>query len=217
MTRKEQLENRLFEMTKLERDFWSRGLSVAGIDEVGRGPLAGPVVTACVVMPEEPLILGINDSKKLSSSRREALYDAIMEHALYIGIGRCDQEEIDRINILNATKKAMQDAFETIEFTPDIVLIDAVDLKLPCQVMPIIHGDAKSYSIAAASIVAKVTRDRMMVEQHAVYPQYGFDRHKGYGTKEHIACIREYGPCQIHRKSFLKGILYEPAGEGKRR
>lgn len=207
MTRREIAEKKLFEITKIERELWQNGLTIAGIDEVGRGPLAGPVVTACVVMPKEPLILGVNDSKKLTPARREALYELIMETASYVGIGLLDNHRIDEINILNATKQAMMEAYEAIEMTPDIVLVDAVELKLPCKVEPIVKGDAKSYSIAAASIVAKVTRDRMMVDAAKEYPEYGFERHKGYGTAEHIAAILQHGPCEIHRMSFLKGIL----------
>ena len=178
------------------------GLVIAGMDEVGRGPLAGPVVTACVVMPETPVIPWVDDSKKLSESRREKTYDEIISVALQIGIGRVSPEEIDRINILEATRKAMREAASAVP--ADIYLIDAVtSLGLNGREIPIIKGDATSYSIAAASIIAKVTRDRLMAEYHQIYPQYGFDRNKGYGTKEHIEALKAYGPCPIHRRSFI--------------
>ncbi len=182
------------------------GIVVAGMDEVGRGPLAGNVVTACVVMPEEPLILWIDDSKKLSESRREKVFDEIMEHALYVGIGEVGPEEIDRINILQATKAAMRMAAEKVP--ADCFLIDAVtNLGLNGREIPIIKGDATSYSIAAASIVAKVTRDRQMAEADRLYPEYGFARNKGYGTREHIDALRNYGPCPIHRKTFIGNFV----------
>ncbi len=175
---------------------------VAGIDEVGRGPLAGDVVAACVVMPREPLLLWVDDSKKLSESRREKVYEEILAHALYVGIGRCTPEEIDRINILEATKQAMRQAAGQVP--ADVFLIDAVkNLGLSGREVPIIKGDASSYAIAAASIVAKVTRDREMRNLDALYPCYGFARNKGYGTAEHISALREYGPCPIHRRTFI--------------
>ena len=175
---------------------------VAGIDEVGRGPLAGDVVTACVVMPREPLLIWVDDSKKLSESRREKVFEEILAHALYIGIGRCSPEEIDRMNILEATKQAMRQAAEQVP--ADIFLIDAVkNLGLSGKEVSLIKGDATSYAIAAASIVAKVTRDREMRALDAVYPQYGFARNKGYGTAEHIAALRKYGPCPLHRNTFI--------------
>lgn len=175
---------------------------VAGIDEVGRGPLAGDVVAACVVMPREPLLLWVDDSKKLSESRREKVYEEILAQALYVGIGRCTPEEIDRINILEATKQAMRQAAGQVP--ADVFLIDAVkNLGLSGREVPIIKGDASSYAIAAASIVAKVTRDREMRNLDALYPCYGFARNKGYGTAEHISALREYGPCPIHRRTFI--------------
>ena len=180
--------------------------AVAGMDEAGRGPLAGDVVTACVVMPAEPLLLWVDDSKKLSESRREKVYEKIMAHALYVGIGRCSPQEIDRINILEATRKAMREAASGIP--AEIFLIDAVTgLGLPGREIPLIRGDATSYAIAAASIVAKVTRDRQMREMDALYPQYGFARNKGYGTKEHIEALRKYGPCPLHRRSFISHFV----------
>lgn len=181
---------------------------VAGIDEVGRGPLAGNVVTACVVMPKEPILPWIDDSKKLSESRREKVFQEIMDIALYVGIGEATPEEIDRINILEATKKAMRDAASQVP--ADIFLIDAVTgLDLPGQEIPIIKGDATSYAIAAASIVAKVTRDRQLIELDKQYPEYGFARNKGYGTAEHIAALKEIGPCPAHRRSFIRNFCHE--------
>ena len=181
---------------------------VAGMDEVGRGPLAGNVVTACVVMPREPVLPWIDDSKKLSEMRREKVYDEILQHALYVGIGQATPEEIDRINILEATKKAMQEAAGQVP--ADIFLIDAVtNLGLRGKEIPIIKGDATSYAIAAASIVAKVTRDRQLIELDKLYPAYGFARNKGYGTAEHIAALKQIGPCPAHRRSFIKNFCNE--------
>lgn len=179
---------------------------IAGIDEVGRGPLAGDVVTACVVMPKEPVLIWVDDSKKLSETRRELVYEEIMQHALYVGIGRCSPADIDRINILEATREAMRRA--AAEVPADIFLIDAVKgLGLKGQEIPMIRGDAVSYAIAAASIVAKVTRDREMRQLDSLYPQYGFARNKGYGTAEHIEALKKYGPCEIHRKTFIGHFL----------
>lgn len=181
------------------------GVVVAGMDEVGRGPLAGNVVTACVVMSPEPLILWIDDSKKLSESRREKVFEEIMNTALYVGIGQATPEEIDKINILEATKKAMREAASQVP--ADVFLIDAVtNLGLDGQEVPIIKGDATSYAIAAASIVAKVTRDRQLIELDKLYPEYGFARNKGYGTAEHIAALKAIGPCPAHRRSFIRNF-----------
>lgn len=175
---------------------------VAGMDEAGRGPLVGNVVTACVVMPPEGLIPWVDDSKKLSESRREKVYEEIMARALYVGVGQATPEEIDRLNILQATKKAMREA--AAQVPADIYLIDAVtDLGLCGVEVPIIRGDATSYAIAAASIVAKVTRDRQMMALDVQYPEYGFVRNKGYGTQEHIAALRRLGPCPAHRRTFI--------------
>ena len=183
---------------------------VAGMDEVGRGPLAGNVVTACVVMPKEPVLPWIDDSKKLSEMRREKVFQEIMDIALYVGIGQAAPEEIDEINILEATKKAMRDA--AAQVPADIFLIDAVTgLGLNGQEVPIIKGDATSYAIAAASIVAKVTRDRQMIELDKQYPEYGFARNKGYGTAEHIAALKSLGPCPAHRRSFIRNFCHEDA------
>ncbi len=181
---------------------------VAGIDEVGRGPLAGNVVTACVVMPAEPVLPWIDDSKKLSEARREKVYQEIMDIALYVGVGQATPEEIDEINILEATKKAMREA--AAQVPADIFLIDAVTgLGLNGQEVPIIKGDATSYAIAAASIVAKVTRDRQLIELDKLYPEYGFARNKGYGTAEHIAALKSIGPCPAHRRSFIRNFCHE--------
>ena len=178
---------------------------VAGIDEVGRGPLAGNVVTACVVMPPEPVLPWVDDSKKLSESRREKVFREIMDIALYVGIGQATPEEIDEINILEATKKAMREAASQVP--ADIFLIDAVTgLGLNGQEVPIIKGDADSYAIAAASIVAKVTRDRQLIVLDELYPEYGFARNKGYGTPEHIAALKAIGPCPAHRRSFIRNF-----------
>ena len=189
-----------------DRQYRLGGTVVAGMDEVGRGPLAGNVVTACVVMPEDPLIEWIDDSKKLSESRREKVYEEILEHALWIGIGEISPAEIDEINILQATRKAMKIAAGKVP--ADVFLIDAVsNLGLQGKEIPLIKGDATSYSIAAASIVAKVTRDRQMAEADKLYPEYGFARNKGYGTREHIEALKKYGPCPIHRRSFIGNFV----------
>lgn len=181
---------------------------IAGIDEVGRGPLAGNVVTACVVMPPSPVLPWIDDSKKLSEVRREKVYQEIMDIACHVGIGQASPEVIDRINILEATKQAMREA--AAQVPADVFLIDAVTgLGLNGQEVPIIKGDATSYAIAAASIVAKVTRDRQLLELDRLYPQYGFARNKGYGTPEHIAALREFGPCPAHRRSFIRKFCDE--------
>lgn len=190
------------ELMSFDLNYKKGGLVVAGMDEVGRGPLAGNVVTACVVMPEEPVIPWIDDSKKLSESRREKVFDEIVSHALYIGIGQVSPDVIDEINILEATRKAMREAASGIP--ADIFLIDAVTkLGLHGKEVAVIKGDASSYSIAAASIVAKVTRDRQMIEMDRLYPEYGFARNKGYGTKEHIDALKRIGPCPMHRKTFI--------------
>ena len=190
------------DLLAFDQQFKANGLVVAGMDEVGRGPLAGNVVTACVVMPEEPVLVWIDDSKKLSEIRREKVYEEILRHALYIGIGEVSPAEIDEINILQATRKAMRAA--AADIPADIFLIDAVTgLGLKGKEVPIIKGDASSYSIAAASIVAKVTRDRQMAELDRLFPGYGFARNKGYGTREHIEALKKNGPCPIHRRSFI--------------
>ena len=189
-------------MAAHDRVYWDSCTRVAGMDEAGRGPLAGNVVAACVIMPPEPIIPWVDDSKKLSPKRRESVFEQILETALYVGVGRASAREIDEINILQATMNAMRRAAQGAE--ANIYLIDAVkNLGLDAPEVPIIHGDAVSYSIAAASIVAKVTRDRELEELDQLYPQYGFAQHKGYGTAAHIAAIRQYGPCPEHRRSFI--------------
>ncbi len=178
--------------------------AVCGIDEVGRGPFAGPVTAAAVILPKNQPILYLNDSKKLSEKKREELYDVIMERAVAVGIGMADPERIDEINILQATYEAMRMAIEKLAIEPDILLNDAVTIpKVDIPQVPIIKGDAKSVSIAAASIIAKVTRDRLMKEYDSVYPGYDFASNKGYGTKAHIEGLKRLGPCAIHRKSFI--------------
>lgn len=207
---KEKEEARLIELKKIEKEFFDKGIKyIAGIDEAGRGPLAGPVVVASVMLPEDSMIEGVNDSKKVTENRREKLYDIILEEAISYGIGIIYQEEIDDINILQATKKGLTMAVKEMEIKPNIIMVDALTgidtLGIPYK--SIIKGDAKSYSIAAASIIAKVTRDRIMREWDKIYPEYGFGAHKGYGTAKHIAAIKEFGPCPIHRSSFIKKII----------
>lgn len=208
MTKQERLEKqklRLEEMLVYERKLWDAGKEyIAGVDEVGRGPLAGPVVTAAVILPKEFSLLGVDDSKKLSPKRRDELFDQIKEAAICYAIGRREPERIDEINILEATKEAMQEAIDGLRIKPDHVLIDAVNLKtLRIPQSSIIHGDATSVSIAAASIIAKVTRDREMLEMAKLYPGYSFESNKGYGTAAHYEGLAAKGPCPIHRKSFL--------------
>lgn len=199
---KKDWQARLEEISALDREIWQSGRAFAGIDEAGRGPLCGPVAAACVVMPPEPLLLYVDDSKKLTEKRREELYDKIMRTAVYARVELASPEEIDRDNILRATKRAMADAAK--DAPCDLFLVDAIDaLAVPGEVRGIVHGDALCYSIAAASILAKVTRDRLMRELDAQYPQYGFAKHKGYGTAQHIAALREYGPCPAHRRTFI--------------
>ena len=185
------------------------GQIIAGIDEAGRGPLAGPVVCACVIMPldEQNIIEGINDSKKLSEKKRELLYDKIIEKALAYSIIEVDEKTIDEINILQATKLGMKRALESLKIKPDIVLIDAVKIDTEIKQDNIIKGDALSYNIAAASILAKVYRDRLMKELSKEYPEYNFEKHKGYGTKEHIDALKKYGKCKLHRETFIKNFI----------
>ncbi|MEA4938218.1 MAG: ribonuclease HII [Christensenella sp.] len=208
MTRLPERE-RLERLSEPDRAFWGReGVVLAGMDEVGRGPLAGPVVVCCAAMPPEPLIERVNDSKQVTEHRREALYPMLAEAALGYSFGWVDAGVIDEINILEATKLAFQQAFETMPFAVTDVLIDAISgLNISARQHSLIHGDALSYSIACASILAKVARDRYMQEQDALYPEYGFARNKGYGTAEHIAAIRKFGPCPLHRKSFIGKFL----------
>ena len=198
----EKRRERLNELIQTDLPLWDAGVRFAGMDEAGRGPLVGSVVAACVAMPKEPLLLWVDDSKKLSAQRREKLYDEIMETALFVGVGQASAQEIDEYNILEATKMAMRRAAENAP--ADVFLIDAgKGLGLPGEERGIIHGDAVCYSIAAASIIAKVTRDRQMEELEKLYPGYGFAKHKGYGTAQHIAALKAFGPCPEHRRSFI--------------
>ena len=194
---------RIETLKKYEREYEACGY-ICGIDEVGRGPLAGPVVAGAVILPKDCNILYINDSKKLSEKKREELYDIIMEQAVATGIGMVGPGRIDEINILQATYEAMRVAIHNLSVTPDILLNDAVTIpEVPIHQIPIIKGDAKSISIGAASIIAKVTRDRLMVDYDKVMPEYGFASNKGYGSKEHIEALKKYGPSPIHRRSFI--------------
>lgn len=207
---KEKEEARLIELKKIDKEFFEKGVKyIAGIDEAGRGPLAGPVVVACVVLPENSMIEGVNDSKKISEAKREKLYDIIIQEAISYGVGIIYQDEIDEINILQATKKGVTEAIKQMEVKPNIIMVDALNgidtMGIPYK--SIIKGDAKCYSIAAASIIAKVTRDRIMREWDKVYSEYGFASHKGYGTAKHIAAIKEFGPCPIHRKTFITKFI----------
>ena len=213
MTRQERLEKmkaELLRMSEMETSLYREGHEgreiryIAGVDEVGRGPLAGPVVAAAVILPENFDLLGVNDSKKLTEKRREELFGKIMDTALSVGIGMRDHLRIDEVNILNATKEAMADAVSHLSLTPDILMIDALTLEgVRIPQIGIVKGDSRSVSIAAASIVAKVTRDRMMVEWAEDYPGYAFEKNKGYGTKAHYEGLDRQGPCAIHRRSFL--------------
>mgnify|MGYP000600359179 CR=1 FL=1 len=190
-------------LKKYEKQYKDYGY-ICGIDEVGRGPLAGPVVACAVILPVDCDILYINDSKKLSAKKRNELYDVIMEKAVSVGIGMASHERIDEINILQATYEAMRQAIDNLKVKPDLLLNDAVTIpEVVIPQVPIIKGDAKSVSIAAASIVAKVTRDRLMEEYDKEYPEYGFAKHKGYGTAAHIAALKEFGPTPIHRRTFI--------------
>jgi ribonuclease HII len=195
-----------------ENELHARGVRfVAGVDEAGRGPLAGPVVAAAVILPEGVAIPGVDDSKKLTAAKREALYEMILTTALATGTGVIGHEEIDRINILQATYRAMHEALAALNITPGHVLVDGNRfMGTGISFTTIVDGDALSHSIAAASIVAKVTRDRLLCDYDKVYPAYGFARHKGYGTAQHRAAILAYGPCPIHRRTFLTGLLVVP-------
>ena len=193
-------------MLDYEKKF--EGKVIAGIDEAGRGPLAGPVVCACVIMSLESdkIIEGINDSKKLTEKKRETLYEKIIETAIAYSIVEVDEKCIDEINILNATKKGMEEALNNLNVKPDIVLIDAVKINTDIKQENIIKGDALSYNIASASILAKVYRDRKMLELDKIYPQYNFAKHKGYGTKAHIQALKEFGKCRYHRETYIKNF-----------
>ncbi len=194
-----------------ERKHYQNGAKwVAGVDEVGRGPLAGPVVCCAVIMPKDEIIEGVDDSKKLSEKKRNALAELIKEKAVCYNIAEIWQEEIDEINILNAVKKCMTMAVEGLEIKPDITLVDGVDTSLNIDAEYLIKGDAKSHTIGCASILAKVYRDNLMVKFAKEYPEYAFEKHKGYGTKVHIDKIKEIGPCKLHRKTFIKNFWVEP-------
>lgn len=210
MTKAERLEaeiKRTELMKEFDREYKIYG-TVCGIDEAGRGPLCGPVVAAAVILPDEYNILYINDSKKLSETKREEVYKEIDKYTVAYGVGIVSPERIDEINILQATYEAMRTAIHKLSVTPDILLNDAVTIPMvDIKQVPIIKGDAKSQSIAAASIVAKVTRDHLMEEYDKLYPEYGFAKHKGYGTAAHIKAIKEYGPCPIHRRTFIKNFI----------
>ncbi len=207
---KEREIERLNKLKEFEKKLYDSGVKyIAGIDEAGRGPLAGPVVVGCVIMKPESFIEYVNDSKKVSETKREMLYEKITSEAISWSTGIVDEKEIDEINILNATKKALTMAIDKLEVKPDVILIDALD-KIDTRgikYISVIKGDAKIYSISAASIIAKVTRDRIMREYDEVYPNYGFGTHKGYGTAKHIQAIKEYGLCSLHRKSFTKNFM----------
>ena len=206
---KEKEEERLQKMLEIEEGLYSKGIKlVCGVDEAGRGPLCGPVVAAAVILKPDSKIEGVNDSKKLSEKKREQVYESIMENALAVGVGMSDVDVIESVNILNATKLAMKEAISKLKVQPEYVLIDGnqmIDITIPGET--VVHGDAISESIAAASIVAKVTRDRMLIEWDKTYPEYGFAKHKGYGTKAHVEAIGKYGLTPIHRPSFCTKFI----------
>ena len=203
---KEKELERLTNLKSMEKELYDKGFEyICGIDEAGRGPLAGPVVVAGVIMPKDSMIEGVNDSKKVSEKKSEKLYDMIIEEAISYSVAIIGQDVIDEINILNATKQGVTKVVEELDVKPNLILVDALN-HINTKGIPydsIIKGDAKCYNIAAASILAKVTRDRIMREWDEIYPQYGFINHKGYGTAKHIQALKEYGPCPIHRKSFI--------------
>ena len=201
---------RLTKLKEIEKDLYNKGFkNICGIDEAGRGPLAGPVVVAGVIMPKDSMIEFVNDSKKVNKKRREMLYDKIKNEAISYSIAVIDQNIIDDINILNATKQGVTEVVDGLDVKPDLIIVDALThintRGIPYE--PIIKGDAKCYNIAAASILAKVTRDRIMRQWDEVFPQYGFAKHKGYGTKAHIEAIKKYGLCPIHRKTFTTHFI----------
>lgn len=207
---KEKELERLTKLKEIEKELYQKGFQkICGIDEAGRGPLAGPVVVAGVIMPEDSMIEGVNDSKKVSEKKREKLYDLILEEAISYSVAIIGQDIIDEINILNATKQGVTNVVEELSIKPDLIVVDALT-HINTKGIPydsIIKGDAKCYNIAAASIIAKVTRDRIMRQWDEIYPQYGFAQHKGYGTTKHIDSIKEYGLCPIHRRSFTKNFV----------
>ena len=206
---KEKEIERLIKLKEIEKDLYNKGFkNICGIDEAGRGPLAGPVVVAGVIMPEDSMIEFVNDSKKVTEKRREKLYDIIKEEAISYSIAIIDQDVIDDINILNATKKGVTEVVDGLDVKPDLILVDTlehIDTRgIPYE--PLVKGDARCYNIAAASILAKVTRDRIMRQWDEIYPEYGFLSNKGYGTAKHITAIKEYGLCPIHRVTFTKNF-----------
>lgn len=209
---KEKEIERLNLLKEEENKLYDQGIEyICGIDEAGRGPLAGPVVVGAVIMPKESFIEGVNDSKKISEKKREKIFEQIKEEAIAYSVGIVDKDLIDEMNILNATKLGVKIALEGLKQKPDVIMVDALT-GLETNGVPyisVIKGDAKNYSIAAASIIAKVTRDKIMEEWDSVYPAYGFARHKGYGTAEHIRVIKEQGPCTIHRRTFIKNFVQE--------
>ncbi len=196
------------DMFLYENKLFAEGVTlIAGMDEAGRGPLAGPVTAACCIPDFSKIVEGVNDSKKLTEKKRESLFDLIKSSSVSFSVVSVDEATIDEINILNATKKAMKEALQKLEIKPEYLLVDAVKCDFGLPYSPIIHGDALSYSIAAASVLAKVTRDRLMLEYDELYPEYGFAKHKGYGTKQHIEALKKYGPCPIHRRTFIKNFF----------
>lgn len=203
----EKEKERIRQMRRYEREY-SSYMYICGVDEAGRGPLAGPVVAGAVILPKDCEILYVNDSKQLSEKKREALYDVILDQAEAVGVGCIPPERIDEINILQATYEAMREAINGLDPSPDLLLNDAVTIpKVQIRQVPIIKGDARSISIAAASIVAKVTRDRMMTEYAEIFPEYDFAGNKGYGSQGHIEALKKYGPSPIHRRSFIKNFV----------
>ena len=199
------------ENLRYEKDLLDKGyMVIAGVDEVGRGPLAGPVVCCACIMPLDDLIEGVTDSKKLTEKKRDALEKIIKEKAISYSIKEISPEEIDEINILNAVKKCMTEAVLGLEVKPDITIVDGVDTHLPINAEYVIKGDLNSYTVGCASILAKVYRDKLMEKLAPLYPEYGFEKHKGYGTKVHIEKIKEIGPCKLHRKTFIKNFWVEP-------
>ena len=209
-TIKEKELERLTNLKSMEKELYEKGFEyICGIDEAGRGPLAGPVVVAGVIMPKDSMIEGVNDSKKVSEKKREKLYDVILEEAISYSVAIIGQDVIDEINILNATKDGVTKVVEGLDVKHNLILVDALT-HINTKGIPydsIIKGDAKCYNISCASIIAKVTRDRIMREWDEIYPQYGFINHKGYGTAKHIQALKEYGPCPIHRKTFIKHFV----------
>ena len=201
---------RLTILKEEEKKLYEKNIKyICGIDEAGRGPLAGPVVVGAVILPEDSFIEGVNDSKKISEKKREKLYDIITEEAIAYSVGIVDQKTIDEINILNATKLGVKLALEGLKQKPEVIMVDALNNidTLGIPYISVVKGDAKNYCIAASSIIAKVTRDRIMRQWDEVYPIYGFSKHKGYGTAEHIRIIKENGPCVLHRKTFIKNFV----------